>query len=82
MEVCSRNRWMNPEFICEEMGPYNNRRYLWKVNFKIESLNIELKAILNGVEYSPSLPSSNKKAGKAQVCMVVLEALGYIYFYK
>lgn len=64
MEVCSRNRWMNPEFICDEMGPHNNRRYLWK-------------AILNGVEYSPSLPSSNKKAGKAQVCMVVLEALGF-----
>ncbi|KAF7635240.1 hypothetical protein Mgra_00005355 [Meloidogyne graminicola] len=64
MEVCSRNRWMNPEFICDELGPHNNRRYLWK-------------AILNGVEYSPSLPSSNKKAGKAQVCMVVLEALGF-----
>nr|CAD2153012.1 unnamed protein product [Meloidogyne enterolobii] len=64
MEVCSRNRWMNPEFVCDEMGPHNNRRYLWK-------------AVLNGVEYSPSLPSSNKKAGKAQVCMVVLEALGF-----
>ncbi|CAK5039437.1 unnamed protein product [Meloidogyne enterolobii] len=73
MEVCSRNRWMNPEFVCDEMGPHNNRRYLWK-------------AVLNGVEYSPSLPSSNKKAGKAQVCMVVLEALGFgylkIWFFK
>jgi len=41
--------------------------------------SINLKAVLNGVEYSPSLPSSNKKAGKAQVCMVVLEALGFGY---
>ena len=34
MEVCSRNRWMNPEFVCDEMGPHNNRRYLWKVCFE------------------------------------------------
>ncbi|KAL3122589.1 hypothetical protein niasHT_003125 [Heterodera trifolii] len=63
MEQCARHRWRNPDFSCAESGPHNNRRYLWK-------------AVLNGVEYAPSLPSSNKKAGKAQVCMVILEALG------
>ncbi|KAI3415999.1 hypothetical protein GPALN_005555 [Globodera pallida] len=63
MEQCARHRWRNPEFSCAESGPQNSKRYHWK-------------AVLNGVEYAPSLPSSNKRAGKAQVCMVILEALG------
>ncbi|KAI1726842.1 g-patch domain-containing protein [Ditylenchus destructor] len=54
MEYCAKNRISVPSFECREMGPANQRSFLWK-------------ATLNGVEFEPSLPSSNKKAGKSQV---------------
>ncbi|VBB27229.1 unnamed protein product [Acanthocheilonema viteae] len=65
MELCSKKRWNAPQFTCLESGPSNNRRFLWK-------------AVVNGVEYQPSIPSTNKKTGKAQTCQVVLQSLGLI----
>ncbi|CAG9537543.1 unnamed protein product [Cercopithifilaria johnstoni] len=65
MELCSKKRWHAPQFTCLESGPSNNRRFLWK-------------AVVNGVEYQPSIPSTSKKIGKAQACQVVLQSLGLI----
>ena len=81
MEVCARQHWEQPQFHCIESGPQNYKKFHWKVpnkimSFKLMSFFTILQAILNGVEYSPSLASSNKRAGKAQVCMVILDALG------
>jgi len=64
-ELCDRRRWKYPEFTCIELGPQHNKRFMWK-------------ATLNDVEYSLSVPSANKKAGKAQVCVVILQALGLV----
>lgn len=65
MELCSKKRWTPPSFTCLETGPPNNRRFLWK-------------AVVNGVEYQPAVPSNNKKTGKAQACQVVLQSLGLV----
>nr|CTP81759.1 Bm3008, isoform a [Brugia malayi] len=65
MELCSKKRWHAPQFTCLESGPSNNRRFLWK-------------AVVNGVEYQPSVPSTSKKTGKAQACQVVLQSLGLV----
>ncbi|VDK89397.1 unnamed protein product, partial [Onchocerca ochengi] len=65
MELCSKKRWHAPQFTCLESGPSNNRRFLWKV-------------VINSVEYQPSVPSTNKKTGKAQACQVVLQSLGLV----
>ncbi|EJD75745.1 G-patch domain-containing protein [Loa loa] len=65
MELCSKKRWHAPQFTCLESGPSNNRRFLWK-------------AVVNGVEYQPSTPSTSKKTGKAQACQVVLQSLGLV----
>uniref|UniRef100_A0A915Q2L8 G-patch domain-containing protein n=1 Tax=Setaria digitata TaxID=48799 RepID=A0A915Q2L8_9BILA len=65
MELCSKKRWQAPQFTCLESGPSNNRRFLWK-------------AVVNGVEYQPSVPSTSKKTGKAQACQVVLQSLGLV----
>uniref|UniRef100_A0AC34F536 G-patch domain-containing protein n=1 Tax=Panagrolaimus sp. ES5 TaxID=591445 RepID=A0AC34F536_9BILA len=65
MEYTSRHRLQPPTFTCIESGPSTARRFLWKVT-------------IDGVEYEPSMPSTNKKAGKAQVCAVVLQSLGLI----
>uniref|UniRef100_A0AC35FRB0 G-patch domain-containing protein n=1 Tax=Panagrolaimus sp. PS1159 TaxID=55785 RepID=A0AC35FRB0_9BILA len=65
MEYTSRHRLQPPTFTCIESGPSTARRFLWKVT-------------IDGVEYQPSMPSTNKKAGKAQVCVVVLQSLGLI----
>ncbi|MCP9257846.1 Protein SON [Dirofilaria immitis] len=65
MELCSKKRWHVPQFTCLESGPSNNRRFLWK-------------AIVNGVEYQPSIASTSKKTGKAQACQVVLQSLGLV----
>lgn len=63
MELCTKKKWPAPQFTCRETGPSNNRRFLWK-------------AVVNGVEYQPSLPSNTKKTGKAQACQVALQSLG------
>lgn len=36
------------------------------------------QAVVNGVEYQPSIPSTSKKTGKAQACQVVLQSLGMV----
>uniref|UniRef100_A0A915DCP4 G-patch domain-containing protein n=1 Tax=Ditylenchus dipsaci TaxID=166011 RepID=A0A915DCP4_9BILA len=48
MEYCSKNRLGAPTFSCMELGPQNDKRFLWK-------------AVLNGVEYEPSLPPPTRK---------------------
>ncbi|VDD90985.1 unnamed protein product [Enterobius vermicularis] len=63
MELCSKKKWPLPQFTCDESGPSNNRRFLWKV-------------VVNGVEYQPALPANNKKTGKAEACQIVLQSLG------
>ncbi|VDM43826.1 unnamed protein product [Toxocara canis] len=64
MEICSKRHWSPPQFTCIESGPSNNRRFMWK-------------AVVNGVEYEPLTTSTSKKTGKAQVCEVVLQSLGF-----
>uniref|UniRef100_A0A7E4VES4 Protein kinase domain-containing protein n=1 Tax=Panagrellus redivivus TaxID=6233 RepID=A0A7E4VES4_PANRE len=65
MEYCARARLQPPTFTCIESGPNNSRRFLWKCT-------------IDGVEYEPAMASGNKKAGKTQVCYVVLQALGLV----
>uniref|UniRef100_A0A915D4C3 G-patch domain-containing protein n=1 Tax=Ditylenchus dipsaci TaxID=166011 RepID=A0A915D4C3_9BILA len=62
LEYCQRRHIDLPSFTCMEVELPNGKGFLWR-------------AIFNGLEYEPSLPSSNKKAGKAQVCLVILKAI-------
>lgn len=62
MEYCSKHGYPPPLFCPSEDGPPNDRRF-------------GCRAVLNGVEYGSASAATNKKAAKAQVCLIMCRAL-------
>lgn len=63
MELCSKRKWKPPLYtVIKDIGPPHKKLFLFKVE-------------VNGVEYQPVLPSSNKKIAKADAAVVCLQAL-------
>ncbi|KAI6198239.1 Protein SON [Aphelenchoides fujianensis] len=62
MEYCAKRGFLPPVFAPIEDGPPNQRRF-------------GCKALLNGVMYDAPTDSTNKKAAKAQVCLIMCQAL-------
>ncbi|CAD5206822.1 unnamed protein product [Bursaphelenchus okinawaensis] len=63
MEHCSKNGLPPPYFDQYDEGSEHRKRF-------------GCKAVLNGVEYNAACASTNKKAAKAQVCLIMCRALG------
>ncbi|GFS32034.1 protein SON [Nephila pilipes] len=63
MELCSKRKWKPPLYtIIKDIGPPHKKLFLFKVE-------------VNGVEYQPVMPSSNKKIAKADAAIVCLQTL-------
>ncbi|GFY53883.1 protein SON [Trichonephila inaurata madagascariensis] len=63
MELCSKRKWKPPLYtIMKDIGPPHKKSFLFKVE-------------VNGIEYQPIMPSSNKKIAKADAAIVCLQAL-------
>lgn len=65
-EYCSKRHFGAPHFeLCMEAGPDHKKDFLFKVR-------------VNGLEYTPSVSSPNKKQAKAEAASVCLKALGVL----
>ncbi|CAD5210002.1 unnamed protein product [Bursaphelenchus xylophilus] len=62
MEHCSKNGLPPPYFTQTEEGSQHCKRF-------------GCTAVLNGIEYNAACASTNKKAAKAQVCLIMCRAL-------
>ncbi|KAK3925739.1 Protein SON [Frankliniella fusca] len=65
-EYCSKRHYGAPHFeLCLESGPDHKKDFLFKVR-------------VNGLEYTPSTASPNKKQAKAEAATVCLKSLGVL----
>ncbi|XP_035221037.1 protein SON-like [Stegodyphus dumicola] len=63
MELCSKRKWKPPLYtVVMDVGPPHKKLFLFKVE-------------VNGVEYQPVNPCSNKKQAKAETASLCLQAL-------
>ncbi|XP_055949381.1 protein Son-like [Argiope bruennichi] len=63
MELCSKRKWKPPLYtVIKDEGPPHKKQFLFKVE-------------VNGVDYQPVMPCSNKKDAKADAAIVCLQAL-------
>lgn len=66
MELCSKRRWKPPLYTCiMDHGPPHKKLFCFKVE-------------VNGVEYQPVNPCSNKKIAKADSAVLCLQALNVL----
>lgn len=65
-EYCTKKKLGAPVYeLCFESGPDHRKNFLFKVK-------------VNGIEYKPSVASSNKKQAKAEAAQICLQNLGLL----
>ncbi|XP_077256375.1 uncharacterized protein LOC143894144 [Temnothorax americanus] len=65
-EYCTKKKLGAPVYeLCFESGPDHRKNFLFKVK-------------VNGIEYKPSVASSNKKQAKAEAAQICLQSLGLL----
>ncbi|XP_012540131.1 protein SON [Monomorium pharaonis] len=65
-EYCTKKKLGAPVYeLCFESGPDHKKNFLFKVK-------------VNGIEYKPSVASSNKKQAKAEAAQICLQTLGLL----